>query len=413
VRVQLSRRAAKRRSRARKARGLLRALTGSALALPGLAPPAGADSPPSEVRADYHYSRYSEDSLPSRKVAAGDRSRYDIDIHQFRIEAGLSDRIGVNLNLAHEVMSGATPWYVTPSPDGDPVQVMTQATIDEQRTDALLSGDLYFDRGKASLGGGVSLENDYLAFNGSLGGERQYNDKNTTLSGGIGASYDRITPTDTNEFPTRPDEEDKQSYEVFLALGQVLGHNTLGQTSLKYQHSRGFLSDPYKLAVVAGNPETDERPDDRNQIAWLTRYRHHFRGVRASMHLDYTFSADDWEIYAHTFELSWYQTIFDKLLIVPSARYYSQSQADFYEPFYVVPRSDGLRSSDYRLSPYGAYSFKVRAEYPFELFTAKLALSAGYERYVSDADVALESVDVENPGLVSYNLYTVGISGRF
>ena len=57
---------------------------------------------------------------------------------------------------------------------------------------------------------------------------------------------------------------------------------------------------------------------------------------------------------SHTFELAWYQTLFDRLLIVPSVRYYSQGQADFYAPFCAAPRRDGFRSSDYRLSAFGA-----------------------------------------------------------
>jgi len=310
-------------------------------------------------------------------------------------------------------MTGATPWYITPGPSNEPLQVMTGATIDEARTDALLAGDLYFETGKATLAAGVSHENDYLAFNGSLGGERSFNEKNTTLLGGAGMSYDRITPTDTNEFPTRPDEEHKQSYNVYLGLGQVLGGATLAQSSLKYQYNTGFLSDPYKLAFVAGVPETDERPDERHQFSWLTRFRHHFRSAEATLHFDYQLYFDDWNMVSHTFDLGWHQTLFDRLLIVPSLRYYSQSQADFYSPFYFTPRSDGLRSSDYRLSPFGAYSYKIRAELPFEIWQVHCAVTAAYERYVSEADLALESVDVENPGLVSYHLYTVGFSARF
>jgi hypothetical protein len=403
-----------RRRLAQKPSALLRALTASALALPGLARSAAADGPPTEARSDYHYSRYAEDSIASNKVASGsERSRYDIDIHQFRFETGLTDRIGFGLDVTHEAMSGATPWYVTPGSHGEPVQVMTQATISEARTDVRAAGDLYYENSKATLGGGFSTENDYLSFNGSLGGERQFNEKNTTLSGGIGASLDHLTPTGSDKFPTRPKSANKQSYQVYLAASQVLGASTIAQTSIKYQHERGFLSDPYKLAYVAGSPDSDVRPDQRNQVAWLTRLRHHFRGAEASLHFNYMLYADDWKMYSHTFELAWYQTLFDRFQLVPSARYYSQSQAYYYAPFYNGPRSDGLRSSDYRLSPFGAYAYGIKAEFPFETWSVTWALTAGYQRYTSGGDLALQSVSVENPGLVSYNLFTLGLTGRF
>jgi len=414
-RARLRRRQERRLARARRPSAVLHALTSSALALPGLSLRASAESAPTEVRTDYRFSRYAEDKLPGGKVAVGgERGRYDIDIHQFRFETGLSDRIGVAIELAHEAMSGATPWYVTPGPNGgDPVQVMTQATIEERRTDALLSSSYYLERGKASLGAGVSVENDYLAVNGSLGGERQFNEKNTTLSGGVGASVDRITPSDTNQYPTRPKEEDKQSYDVFVGLGQVVGRNTNLQSSLKYQHATGFLSDPYKLAFVAGNPETDERPSQRNQFSWLTRYRHHVSTLDGTLHFDYKLYLDDWNMNSHTFELGWYQTLWDRIRLVPSLRYYSQSQADFYAPFYTAPRSDGLRSSDYRLSPFGAYSWRIEAATRFQTWSFVWDASVAWERYVSDADLAIQSVGVENPGLVSFNLFTVGLTARF
>jgi hypothetical protein len=416
MRVQLSARERRRqqRRRARKPSALIRALTSAALALPGVAGPAAADSAPTTVRSDYRFSRYAEDPIEGAKVApGGEKDRYEIDIHQFRFESGLGDRVGLGIDVTHETMSGATPWYVTPDENGDPVQVMTGATIDERRTDALVTGSYYLDRGKASLGGGISSENDYFSFNANVGGERQFNEKNTTLSGGVGGSWDTITPSGTREFPNRVDEENKQAYNGFLALGHVLGRATIVQTSVKYQFNTGFLSDPYKLSLVAGIPETDERPDQRHQISWLTRFRHHFKRIEATLHLDYMLYADDWNMNSHTIELAWYQTLFDRLRIVPSARYYSQGQADFYAPFYTGMRSDGLRSSDYRLSPFGAYSYRVEVEFPFDTWDYNWEINAAFERYVSGSELALESVDVENPGLVSFNLFTVGLTARF
>ena len=79
------------------------------------------------------------------------------------------------------------------------------------------------------------------------------------------------------------------------------------QSTLTYALGNGFLSDPYKQALVVGEPFADSRPDLRNQIAWLTRYRHHFSSLNASFHADYQFYWDDWNITAHTLEVAWYQ----------------------------------------------------------------------------------------------------------
>lgn len=409
-------RAGRRRRKQRRSGRALRALTASALALPGLGQNAAAESAPVEMRADYRYSTYAEDDLSGGSVGVGqERSRYEIDIHQFHFETPLGERFDLGIDVNHEAMSGATPWYVAPgaSPDDDPVQMMTGATISEERTDALLSSSYYMDQSRADVAAGFSIENDYRAINGSLGGQRDFNEKHTTLSGGIGASFDEIEPEGRDQYPTRVASEDKQSYNAFLGISQVLGRATNLQTSLTAQHARGYLSDPYKLAFVGTTPLQDARPDDRNQLAWLTRLRHHFGKVGATLHLDYQYGIDDWEVDSHTFELAWYQELFERFQLKPALRYYSQSQAYFYAPYYSAQRNDGLRSSDYRLSPFGALSYGIEADVKLHTGDFVWNLSAGFERYESSGDLALGSVDVENPGLVSYNLMTVGLTARF
>jgi len=396
----------------------LGAITHSALALPGLSGLAGrasAESAPLEVRSDYRFSRYAEDGIDGSKVETGDTDRYEIDIHQLQLEMPIGDRFGLGVELAYETMSGATPWYIVPGDPGeDPMQVMTGATVDEQRTDALVTGSWYLDRSVASLSGGVSVENDYLAVNLGVSGERQYNEKNTTLSAGIGGSYDMIEPTDGGT-QQRPESETRHNVNLFVGLSQVLGRTSSIQSSLKYQYDGGFLSDPYKQAYVAdaGGPLEDVRPDMRHRFSWLTRYRQHWRRVDGTLHFDYTLYLDDWNMNAHTFELAWYQTLFDSIRLIPSLRYYSQSQAEFYAPFYTNVRSDGLRSSDYRLSPFGAYAWQIRAETRFQTWSLVWDASVSWQRYVSGGELALGTVDVENPGLVSYNLFSVGLTARF
>lgn len=403
-------RRARRRSRPCR-RSTLAALTASALALPGLA---AGDSPVSDISADYSFSWYSEDKLPASKVTDGsERDRYTVKMQQFALESPLFERVDVGVDVVHETMSGATPWYVVPDEDGDPIQVMTGATVEDSRTDVLATGRYYFDDARASLSGGASIENDYLAFNGSVGGEHQFNDNNTTVSGGISFSYDQIEPTDADQFPLRPSHETRNASSVFAGISRVLTEGSVVQTSLNYRHDDGYLSDPYKQVLVEGAPIADSRPDTRNRVATLTRYRHHFEALDGSLHADYRFYLDDWEMNSHTLELAWYQSLWGSLQLVPSFRYYSQSQAEFYGPYFEQMRADGHYSSDYRLSPYGAISFGLKAETSFDVWRSRWRAVLAYERYVSGGDLALGKVSVENPGLVSYHLFSLGLTARF
>jgi len=401
---------------ARARSGVLAALTASALALPGLASFARAETPVDRWTASHATSFYVEDDLDSAKVAPGsETSRYEIRTHQLDLRAPFTDRTDLALHFVHESMSGATPWFVEPDADGEPVQVMSGATVKDTRQDFLGTGSYYLDNGRLSLSGGLSTENDYFSGNGGLEAAVDFNEKTTTLSSGFGFSFDTIEPTDANLFPTRVSEEEKQSYSIFAAISQVVNREAQLQSGLTFQHSTGFLSDPYKLVSVGGVNLADSRPDSRNQVSWLTRYRHHFSGVEGTLHADYRFYLDDWEVYSHTVELAWYQSIFERFRLIPSLRYYDQSQASFYSPYFLVLPSDGFASSDYRLSPYGAISWKLKAEatltdLPFEM---DWIVGIAWERYLSGGELALSEVRFENPGLVSFNVFTLNLTARF
>ena len=408
-------RAARRRARyrsrnLRQRKGVLAALTTSALLLPGLA-----RAQEERWSADYSYSLYSEDDVDSSKVNAGSAERYDIDTHLLSLKGPITGRLDFGVDLVHETMSGATPWFVEQNADGEAVVVMTGASVEEQRTDFNGHGTYYFDTSRLNLQSGYSTEDDYSAINFGFGTEHDFDEKNTTLSWGLGLSLDDIDPTPTTANPN-PSQEDKRTISLTAGWSQVINRSSAFQAILAYQNGDGFLSDPYKLVSIAGANLADNRPDSRNQFAVMTRYRRHFSSITGTLHLDYRFYYDDWDINSHTVELAWYQSLFDVLTITPSVRYYTQSQADFYGPYFVNALGvDDHASSDYRLSPYGALSAKLRVEahvsdWPFHM---AWKLGASYERYQSSGSLAIQSVDIENPGLVEFNVIMISLSARF
>ncbi len=416
-RAERRRRARRRRQRNSTSSRALRALASGALSLPGLAGSASADSPIDGLRADYSFSYYSEDDIKASKVASGSRERYEIEAHQLRMSAPIMDRFDVTWDFTYETMSGATPFYIEPGPNNEPLQVMTGATVSEERIDTSLSGNYYLDSGRVGIGGGISDENDYFAGYGFFDGEYHLNEKNTTISSGGSFSIDSVEPTGGGT-EGRVVQEDKQTFGVFAGVSQILTRSSSINSTVSYQLGTGFLSDPYKRVLVpdefgAPVPTPDSRPDLRNQVSWLTRYRHHFEGVGGTLHGDYQFYIDDWDLSSHQFEVAWYQGLFQWLRVIPSFRYYSQSQADFYAPFFESRPSSGHWSSDYRLSPFGALSYRIRTETRFTTWRVSWLASVAYERYDSSADYAFGDVKTANPGLVDYNLVSVTVSTRF
>ncbi len=390
------------------------ALTSSALALPGLSGTASAEDTET-LTLSFQPTYYIEDDLAAGKSASGEKvERYEIRSYQFQVKTPFTRRSDLSFDVLHEKMSGASPWFVERDLNGDPVQVMSGATIEEERTDVLARYNYNLDNGSFGVSGGISTERDYFSGNGGFDVAFDLNESNTTITAGLGFSFDTIEPTDADLFSTRVEKESKQAYSFAVGATQVLTRTSMIQAGLTYKLHRGFLSDPYKLVSAGGVNVADSRPDERKQLAFLTRYRHHFEKVNGTLHADYNFYHDDWGVFGHTLELGWYQTLFDFVRIIPSARYYTQTQADFYRPFFLLVPDDGHVTSDYRLSPFGAVSWKIKTEFDlFHLIHRDWLLALSWERYISDADFSLKKVDVENPGLVSFNLFSAQLRYKF
>jgi hypothetical protein len=388
----------------KKASAALAALTQAALALPGTAAAV-------ELNTGYLFSDYREQDIPGSRTASGkDQPRYDIQSHLFRLIAPVGEQT-LGLNLTYETMSGASPWYATPDANGKPVQVMSGASIREERIAAKGTWALPLAGSKTAFSLGYSTENDYEAISGGAEVELNTPDNTLTWTGGIGYSSDTLEPTKGPSSPNVIDQADKTSVTLYGGAAKVLGEATVVQASLGYLYSDGFLSDPYKLAWVQdlSNTVPDARPDNRQAWVFNAKLRQYLEGTQSALAVDYRYYYDDWKINAHTLELTWHQPLPDDWRVSPSLRWYSQSRAYFYAPYYSAPRDDGLASSDYRLSPFGALSARVDVNKSI----AKLNLGGGVEYYKADADFALKQVNVENPALVEYLSLQLRISYQF
>jgi len=396
----------------------LLALTASALAIPGMAQAQDLNNDPmpasqrDSTLLDYRFSAYREGNISGGKTSSGQSSqRYDVDSHQFRLASKLGARADVSADVTVETMSGASPWFVLPAAGGRPVQVMSGASIHDFRQAIQLRGNQRFGDVTGSLVGGYSHERDYVGANGGLEGSWDLNNRLTTLSAGAGYTGNTLNPTEggSARFPTRISHANNHEYSGFAGIAQVLGEETVIQTSVGYTVQNGYLSDPYKLAYVAGNTVNDARPGNRRKLAWNTRLRQNIPLLGASVHLDYRYYHDDWGITAHTAEAAWYQTLPAGWAVVPRVRWYTQSQADFYQPYYNFQMSNSLYSSDYRLSPFGALSESLGVYKKLGSWN----LSLRYEHYDSGSAYSVRHIEVENPGLVRFQVFSVGILKTF
>ncbi|MEK6787658.1 MAG: DUF3570 domain-containing protein [Pseudomonadota bacterium] len=351
---------------------------------------------------DYLYSRYQEADVKADKTASGrDEERYAIDSHRFRVNLPATDHDSLGINLTYESMTGASPWYVLPNTAGKPVQVMSGASIREERV--AVQGDWSHELSRLStlkLSGGYSTEDDYRSLQAGLEAAWASASQMQTLTVGAGYSADTVMPTEGGSaaYPTRIVEADRDGITAFASLEQVLGPRTRLQLAVSGLWQDGFLSDPYKLAYVTTTTSmiADSRPEQRQGSAVSLMLRQSL-GQGLAAQADYRYYRDDWEIEAHSLALGLLRAQ-GNWQWAANARWYSQSQASFYAPFYATARADGLASSDYRLSPFGALSIGLDVKRLIGPWT----VGGGVGWYKASEDYALGKVEVANPGLVSW-----------
>ena len=360
----------------------------------------GADT---ESLVSYRFNEYDEDAFAPRPVI-GSPDRYGVISQQFQLATPVGTDAALSASATHEVMSGSSPWYVLPGPGNRPIQVMSGATIRDHRSAVSAS----WTQGTGSSGGttysaSYSAERDYHAT--AIGIERSI-PLSTALTLGVGGSFshDLISPTDAQLYD-RVQHAQKNTGSVFGSLAWIIDRSTVLQTGIQLNSEHGFLSDPYKLVSVGDGTIHDLRPGQRDQLAWLVRYRHAFSGPDASLHLDFRYAQDNWGVTSQTLEAAWYQPLPARWQLVPGLRYYSQQEARFYAPFFSDPSVHNFFTSDYRLGTFGAFSASLNLRKRF----GQWEFSGGFERYHGATDYALGGSGAAVPAVLSYTRAFIGL----
>jgi len=378
----------------------LLSFTSAALALPGIAiAPVQASEAVNALTAAYEFAYYHEND---------DRMR--VEAHQAYLAMPINDQAKFSLDLVRDIVSGASPIFnLPPAQAGGPaVQVLSGASIHEERTAANLHGSYALEDLDLSATLGVSDEHDYRSRSASLESRWSFNQKNTTLSVGAGLSDDDIDPTKQNFHDT------KRTTSALLGLTQTLSPTDLLQFNLTYGHNNGYLSDPYKQVFIQGaGIQRDSRPRSRDQWTLMGRYAHFLSDWDAALQFDYRYYRDDWGVRGHTLEARLHKPLGDGFELVPLLRYHSQSGADFYQPYFTSTPADGYYSSDYRLADFGAFSVGLRLNKDLKLLGKNAQFNTRLEYYDSNANYKLGSSRADIPAPLSFYLISLGLSVAF
>jgi hypothetical protein len=337
--------------------------------------------PPQEY--DYGFQLYQED---------GNRIRVEAEYLRGQIE--LNDETSFRFQYIHDAISGASPTGALPGS----VQPF-YAELEDVREGILGAVSRQFGDHRAEIEFSYSGEDDYISRGLALSDTWELNQKNTTLRFGFNYLDDDVEIAGLGD-------RDKNTYDFFTGISQILGKNTVVSANLTLGYADGYLSDPYKVVqrttiVTIPGPfpipvpvvtvHRENRPDSRFRQVLRLGARHYFDPVDAALDGVVRLSHDDFGIFSQTVQIEWRQEIGEHFQAVPFIRYYHQNEADFFTNTLddypgtppAFPDGSGPNySADYRLSSFDSLSGGLRLNYRLN---EHFSLSAAYERYVMDA----------------------------
>ncbi len=249
-----------------------------------------------------------------------------------------------------------------------------------------------------SAGGNFSKEFDYISVSANTNIAKDFNKKNTTLSAGIALAFDQIKPKGGIPAPLTPmiisdvvnnydnegeDDDDginpssiassdnKTTVDLLFGITQVINRRMLVQMNYSFSQVDGYMTDPYKiLSILDNNGLTQEyryekRPDSRTKHAFYLQSKYHF--THSIIDASYRFMTDDWGINSHTVDLRYRINLSGDQYIEPHVRVYTQTAADFYQPFLnqgsVLPE---FASADYRIGEMDTYTLGIKYGMPMK-----------------------------------------------
>ena len=267
--------------------------------LSGVSHHALAESTPWEIDTALLY--YGESDADNSRVTVVEpviRARKEIATDEFLTFRFVFDSLtGASANGA--IPQSTPQTFTSPSGEGTYTTSANQTPLDPTFHDARGAVNAEWELPLSRLTKGIfaanfSQEFDYTSMGLAATLSRDFNNRNTTLTGGLSYNADTVRPvgdapeglspmptTTAVDKTTIGSDLSKNVADLLLGVTQVINRNTLMQFNFTYGMDDGYLTDPYKILSVVDNTGTlvgtdpylyEKRPDSRARqaIFWKT-----------------------------------------------------------------------------------------------------------------------------------------------
>ena len=135
----------------------------------------------------------------------------------------------------------------------------------------------------------------------------------------------------------------------------------------------------------------DRYPELRTSYATALQYVNEiYEGL--SMHLEYRYYEDTWDMKSHTAKGELFYDLMDNLMIGTRVRVYNQTKAGFVKKLNDYSLDDAYIVSDYRLSDLQTQSFGISMSYrPGFIDDENIAIKMSYDWYQTDNNAYIEN----------------------
>ncbi|MGD9842021.1 MAG: DUF3570 domain-containing protein [Steroidobacteraceae bacterium] len=154
---------------------------------------------------------------------------------------------------------------------------------------------------------------------------------------------------------------ERRSYR--LGISQILTKNLLVGLNYESIALEGYLQNPYRSvrygpsnATPSTQAEKFPRTRASNAVALDARY---YLPYRASTKIGYRYYTDSWGVVAHNADFDYIHPIGSNWTIEGSARYYTQTSADFYSDLFPFIDAQNFLARDKLLSTFNDWSVRL------------------------------------------------------
>lgn len=280
----------------------------------------------------------------------------NVDLLYHRYEGGgmVIDGPSVLVRKSVGPQVSVTGQYYVDSVSAASVDVLATASeYTEERTELTAGVDYLYERAILSLGYTNSSENDYEANTAYFSVSQEFFGGMSTVTLGYANGWDQVGQKGNESFQ---EEADRRNYQ--FGLSQVITTNSLLGLDLEVVTDEGFLQNPYRQnRFIDPNDSTNfqyqpERyPETRTSYSIATRALYYLP-YRASIRAEYRYFSDTWGIDSHTYELAYVHALNPRWSLEGKARFYDQTQADFYSDLYAFENSQTHLARDKEMSSF-------------------------------------------------------------